>query len=148
MNKKALFLLLILVFNSCASGRIKKDASEEYSIKNKAIPIEFGNKNTILICVLRDKKKYNKTLKKKLAENYKGKYICLDRQQIDSLLYTDTAKYRYVFDYHYGSERKKAFYVYDRDKYEEYQSGASFVAYDIAMEAYLQNLEKKRIAYN
>lgn len=140
---------MILTFTACYTGSaIKNIANDEYSLKNKAIPPEFGFKNTILLCVKYDKK-YNRILEKEFSENYNGQYLLLDRDSINSSSYLDTYKYRYMFDHSYGGiNNKKCLYIYDRQKDKFYKSGGCFKVYDNAMEAYVKNLEEVRLKNN
>lgn len=153
-------LLLLLAITTFDHKALAQGAKDEFTEENEAIPPSFGNENTVLVCVLRGRKSYDKYLMKG-AENYTGKKVFITREELESEKYADTAIYRFVFDYSDGTTKTttttystgsdlsstttmKRFYVEDRAENKIYQSGAEYTNFGKAIAAYMENLEAKR----
>lgn len=155
------FVAFLLTLSSCSLRKVKetKKAKTEFTVKNGAIPPEFGqDSETYLVLVKRTKKRYNKFMEKALQKYYTGKYIVLSRAQLQSGDY-DSSKYRYEFDYDKGTKYQfynpqtgktyqpkffKRYFVNDRLNDKKYKCGAEFTYFGNAMKVYFQNLELKR----
>ena len=153
-----LFIFSIQFLNSCGAG--KEDMRASFTEENSAIPPEFGKEKTILMCVIKDDFYYDKHVKSAVKNNYKGEYVFVNLQDTYSEKYSDKKIYRYIFDYNEGSRHtvanahnprsttytRKVYYIQDRLNNKFYKSGAEFPSYAKAMDAYMQNLELKRIS--
>lgn len=154
-----LLMIITLSLNSCfiAKSIEAKHARAEFTTENKAIPPSFGKSNAILLCVLQGRNSYDKYLKSAVKNNYKGEYVLIYPYDLSLEKYNDKEKYRYVFDYGYGStitttwsdglsasSTYKRFNVYDRLEDKKYESGAEFSFFANAMKIYMANLEIKR----
>lgn len=147
---------LTLLLNSCFALKASdaNNARKEYTVENNAIPPQFGqDSNEVLLCMKKNRKSYDKYLKS-AAELYNGKYEIISEAQLASDKYSDTKKYRYMFDYeggtqvHYsngGTATAKRFYIKDRLEDKDYKSGAEFTFFAKVMKVYFENLEAKRI---
>lgn len=156
-GKFILIPLVALVLQSCfvRKGIESNAAKSEFTVENDAIPPDFGkDENTVLIGILRQRKSYDKWVKKAF-ENYNGEYLLLSEFELSKPEYSDTEKYRYVFDYsdgslyrngRYNSGSYKRFFIKDRLEDKMFQSGAEFTFFAKAMEVYVQNLENKRLS--
>ena len=109
MNKQILTLGLLiftlLTFNSCVA-LVKSKASKYATVEKGAIPSDFGANNTAVLFVTSGKKSYDKYLKSNIRKVYRGDYELVSKEELKSSKYSDTDKYRYVFDF------KKVFYSY------------------------------------
>ena len=63
----------------------------------------MANESFTVIGVLKERKSYDKYLKREFA-NYTGKYILATEEEIEKR-YSDTSKYRYIMDYSWGGTR-------------------------------------------
>ena len=156
-----IIFLFSISLSSCFGGKATtiKRAKEAFTEEKKAIPPEFGKKETVLLCVLKGRNSYDKYLKKAVTENYKGDYLFISPYDLISDKYPKE-KYRYYFDYNMGSTRTvryqnshlsssvtfKSFFVRDRLKEQSYESGEEYSNFGAAMVGYMQNLELKRIS--
>jgi hypothetical protein len=155
MKLKQIFFYIITLFsiltmNSCGSVS-KSYAKEEFTEEFKAIPPDFGSKNTILLITLRQKSSYDYYLKE-AAQLYKGEYVFIGLGEEILPEYSDKEKFRFVFDYSDGSRSKeliaKRFFVKDRVEDKIYQCGYETAFFGKALKAYMENLELKRISKN
>jgi len=150
-----ILLITLLSFTTNVFAQQKKMKSE-FTLENDAIPADFGKDNTVLIGALKGKKYYDKYLEKALKKTYGGNYV-LERSSNLSSKYSDREKYRYLFDWNYGTTRTTTysdglqsgitlmrFYILDRLTGEKYQSGAEFTKFYKAMCIYFSNLEEVR----
>jgi len=155
---KSLFaaILFILLSFSTSSFAQENKMRSEFSVENNAIPADFGKENTIIIGILKGKKSYDKYLEKALKKFYTGEYV-LERSSRLSSKYSDREKYRYLFDWDYGSSRTthysdgmqtgitlRRFYILDRLTGDKYKCGAEFIKFYKAMCIYIENLDKVR----
>ena len=160
---------LCLFLFSCVSS-MKTTIEED----GKQIPPGFGKKNEILLVIRKDKKSYDKYLEKNFSENYFGRYLIIDRAELESNKYKNTDTYRYVFDEDYHEEYKSAnpaqiaanggrrvnsngttvdygqqmyamFQVMDRKSGTVYKTKHGTGAFSKWMRAYIQALEKARL---
>ena len=164
MKKVLLLLSVCFVFSSCFIGKMKtvSEAKKEFTVEKNAIPKDFGNdSNTILLCVLKDRKSYDKYLKNKVEKKYHGNTIFILEDDLqNNPKYQDVNKYRYVFDYKEGKPRTvtttmdgqmrqntvhyKQFYIKDRKNNQVYLNGSEYSLFAKAMEVYFENLEQVR----
>lgn len=146
-----------LILNSCFALKASdaNNAKKEFTVENNAIPPQFGqDSNEVLLCIKKNRKSYDKYLKA-AAELYKGKYEIVSEAQLNSEKYSDTKKYRYIFDYNGGTQvnysngntaTAKRFYVKDRLEDKDYSSGSEFTFFAKVMKVYFENLEAKRVS--
>lgn len=113
MINKSLFpltLVFILVLSLSSCGAIVKSKAKKYATVEKgAIPADFGKNNTVVLFVTSGKKSYDKYLKSNIKKAYQGKYELVSKSELTADKYSDTDKYRYVFDY------KSVSYAYHSD---------------------------------
>lgn len=161
--KPFLLLMVLIVTQSCFIGKSveRSKARKAFTIKNHAIPPNFGKEPTTLLIILRDRKGYNKWVKKAVKNNYFGEYVFVTREDLEKEEYKNTTKYRYLFDYADGSKRQvtatnssgisypttitfKQYFIMDLKTNFVYKSGAEFSYFSEAMKAYFENLEATR----
>ncbi len=169
MKKSKLLLILtfsLLAFNSCGVI-VKTMALNNYSVKKNAIPPEFGNEDTVLLCILKGSNSRRKYTGRAFTKKYHGKVEFIETMELYSKKYEDVNKYRYVFDYNSGnlgatiSQNQSTgfietstpstsnYFMLDRKKWKNYNSGFSSGFYGKLLKAYAINLEKKRLeSYN
>jgi hypothetical protein len=90
--RKLTTILLVLFIISC--GAIVRSTINE---DDKQIPIGFG-KEDVTILAVRKMGRYDKWLEERFSENYNGKYVIIDPKELANTKYSDTKKYRYIFD--------------------------------------------------
>lgn len=116
---------------------------KDYSIVNDS----FGNKNQVLICVIRPKGR-SKLLEKYIKKKYKGDYVFVYKKNLTLEFdfnelgpYSDKEKYRYILDYYYDKDlskydpsvniaygnKAKYINVYLYDRVEEKQTGSHII---------------------
>ncbi len=97
-----LFISVLLMFTTVqvsAQSSSKKEFTKRDEKMLVAVPLEYGvDKDAVLVCVLQGRKSFDKYLRKHIREQYKGKKIFIESKKLDSELYSDIEKYRYVFD--------------------------------------------------
>ena len=84
----------LLFFTSCG-GMIVSAAKKEMTIEKGDIPPDFGKDDAVILCVLADKKGYDKYMKKQVSENYFGKYEFVYTDNVNSSKYNNVSKFRY-----------------------------------------------------
>lgn len=153
---KHFYLALVLILVSCGSGNMLKTYTEE----NNAIPPDFGKEGTVLLLIKNNSIfNYNHFLNNAFKKNYHGNFELIEEDEINKLPYNNKEKYRYTFDFSYGtgytstyqnghSGNFKRYYVYDRLIDKKFIKVAEFSAYAKAMKAYAINLENKRKQIN
>jgi hypothetical protein len=157
----ALFSILAFTEKSKSLPSLE-DNGKVYTEENKAIPPDFGNEEYTLLCVIKERKSYDKYLKKGVENNYKGKYEFITEKQLRQTRYKDTETYRYVFDYidNYqvvedgvptGATFGKMFFVKDRvndiSYIREGQVNGAISNFGKAIVAYMIALETKRSSW-
>jgi len=156
--KNLIIVLLVLGLSSCGS-MVLNQALKNYTVEKKAIPENFGKGNTVLLCVIHGKNKYDKYMKENVKKEYHGEYEFVLKKDIDTDKYSDTDKYRYVFDegtssykinptsntYANNSVSTMKFSIYDRKEDKLYSSGFSSSYFSTSIKAYMINLEQQRI---
>jgi hypothetical protein len=134
------------------------------------IPPGFGKANETLLVIKKGKRSYDKYLEKNFEENYFGKYIIIDKPELESNKYKNLEAYKYVFDedlnqeYITANDAKRAtnkgrqfkengesidyglhtyakFLVQDRGTGEVYRTKHGTGAFSKWMKAYIQALE-------
>jgi hypothetical protein len=160
MKKILLLLLVCFTTQSCFIGRLIQTPKMEdaFSEKNNAIPANFDKNATILV-IVKGRGSYDRYLKKAVKKNFKGNYVFIKSEDLDSGNYSDTSKFRYVFDYTNGrtqttqfsngqtaSSTWKVFYLYDRLENSNYSSGKDFSNFGLALKIYWKNIESKRLS--
>jgi hypothetical protein len=150
-SMRYLILVIIsasIVLSSCGGiirSYIRKD-------KNNT-PTDYGNS---AVLVIKHKKKYNKNLESAFVKNYKGEYLLIDLK--DTSQYTDTDKYRYIFDNNVEISRgsgpigsstpttsSMSFYLVDRKTRARYSTEISSGAYTVVLNAYVKKLDDARL---
>lgn len=144
---------------SCFIGRLIQTPKmeEAFSEKNNAIPTNF-DKNTTMLVIIKGRGSYDRYLKKAIKKNFKGNYVFIKDEDLNSSNYSDTSKFRYVFDYsngrtqttHYSNGQSasstwKVFYLFDRLENSKYSSGKDFSNFGLALNIYWKNIELKRL---
>lgn len=153
---------------SCVSS-VKSTIDDD----GKQIPPDFGNTNEILLVIRKGKRSYDKYLEENFEKNYFGKYIIIDRVELESDKYKNLEVYRYVFDEDYhqvyttgngqqvdfngdskvkgqaqrndpGLQMYAKFQVLDRRSGTIYRTKHGTAAFSKWMRAYIQALEKSR----
>ncbi len=105
-----LSFLLIIVFTLSSCGAIVKSKAKKYATVEKgAIPADFGENNTVVLFVTSGKRSYDTYLKSNIKKAYHGKYELVSKSELRADRYSNTAKYRYIFDY------KSVSYAYHSD---------------------------------
>jgi hypothetical protein len=62
------------------------------------IPQDFGTTKTTVLVVNYGKKGVDKYLEKDFSKEYKGEYIIIESEELNSKAYKDITKYRYIFN--------------------------------------------------
>ncbi|MFC0776342.1 hypothetical protein [Terrimonas alba] len=145
------------------------------SIKDdgEQVPPDFGNTNETLLVIRKGKRSYDKYLEENFEKNYFGKYIIIDKSELESSKYKSIEVYRYVFDEEFNQEYISAnsaqrsanrgrqfkdngqsvdyglhtyarFQVQDRRTGTVYKTKHGTGAFSKWMKAYIQALEKSR----
>lgn len=166
LNKILLGIYLILAcffMNSCGI-MVLQTGIATITVKNKALPPDFGKDNTVLICILTGKRNYDKSMKKHVINEYGGLYEFVLREDLHSDKYNDFSKYRYVFDYNEITRSKQvrnsttgmmdtqdtttaSYYILDRKKDMQYISPFTSSFFGKLIKAYMRNLEKERLRH-
>ncbi|MCB9335513.1 MAG: hypothetical protein H6586_05150 [Flavobacteriales bacterium] len=156
------FALIIPLVSSAQNGLMKKA-----TVENGAIPENFGKEETIMIFIIKDRKSYDKYLKKNVEENYGGKYVYLLKEDLENKKYQDKNLYRYVMDYETHSSNMTtynpgnslnnanngfqstsvtgySYSIYDRKEDKEYPSNVSSGLFGKLIKGYVINLEAER----
>jgi len=150
--KTSIIIVISITLNSCMITKAHQasKARQEFTEENNAIPPEFGSDDkTVFICILKGKNNYDKSLKKIVTENYKGKYTFITQEELKAEKYKNKEIYRYLFNY-FGNgsvHDYREYFVKDRLEILTYQSGAGFSFFDKVLTIYMQNLELKRLSY-
>jgi len=151
--------LIVIFFSSCIST---STIVSSITVEKKAIPPDFGQDKSTLICVLWGKKSYDKCMKKHVKNNYKGKYEFVLRRDLVLKKYTDSNNYRYIFDHKLRTGESKSFnydtnsysssttfsfsfFILDKKEDKTYKSPLRTTRFSNTIEAYMINLEKVRI---
>ena len=157
--------ILILItssisLSSCfiSAAVAKSQAKKEFTEEFKAIPPDFGKKNTVLLIVLKKRSSYDKYLKN-ATKKYNGEVTFINEGEEILPEYNNKQKYRFIFDYIPGSSSTitysnglsstviaKRFYVKDRLNDIYYQTSYETAFFGKALKAYMENLEIKRIS--
>jgi hypothetical protein len=158
MKKILLLLLVCFTMQSCFIGRLIQTPKMEdaFSEKNNAFPADFDKNATILI-IIKGRGSYDKYLKKAVKKNFKGNYVFIKKEDLQSTNYEDKSKFRYFFDYSNGrtqttqysngqsaSSTWKVFYLFDRLESNRYSSEKDFSNFGLALKIYWKNIELKR----
>ena len=142
------FIIPGLLLGSCF---YKSYALSKITVENGAIPPDFGKDETILLCIVYDRRSYDRYLKKHVTKRYHGKYEFVERGNVHEK-YANASKYRYKF-YHektyrnypnHGTTGSYSFYIEDRLKNATYYCPISSSFFGKTIKAYMINLEKKR----
>lgn len=162
--------ILLVTLSSC--GAIVKAKANKYaSIEKGAIPTNFGEGNTEILFVTKGRKSYDKYLKSNIRKVYKGKYTLVTESDMESGMYEDVSKYRYLFDferesygYHsnntviYGQSalaggnnatgQVRRFAIRDRQEEKTYTMSMTSSYWSKLQRVYLKNMEAVRIQNN
>ncbi len=148
-----------LSLNSCiVSGMAKKFCS----VKEGAIPPNFGKDNSTLLCILSGSRGHDKYIRKHAESHYGGEVDFALKSEITEGKYTNPRKYRYLLDhdvslvqhteYSTSSNRTSSYtnktsgyFIYDRIDRKKYDSGFTSGMYGKILKAYFKNLEKVRL---
>lgn len=159
MKKILLLLFVCFTMQSCFIGRLIQTPKMElaFSEKSNAIPENFDKNATILV-IIKSRGSYDNYLKKAVKKNFKGNYIFIKREELQSSNYADKSKFRYFFDYssgrtqttHYSNGQSasstwKVFYLFDRLEDNRYSSEKDFSNFGLALKIYWKNIELKRL---
>jgi len=162
MTNKNVILILFMVFPLFLSSCLKNLAMKRITIENGAIPPDFGEKNTVLMCIITGKKSYDRYIEKHVTNEYKGQYEFVLREDIYNEKYNDIDKYRYLFDLdvitknvntYSGTEaytnqiRSASYFILDRKTNDTYQSPVTSSFFSKIIQAYMINLEATRLKY-
>lgn len=136
---------------------VLNQAVKNFTVEKNAIPADFGKEETVLLCVIHGKNKYDKYMKENVKKEYHGKYEFVLRKDIDTKKYNDKNKYRYIFDedkstYKIDGTKPAAnnsvstmiYSIYDRKEDKSYSSGFSSSFFAKSIQAYMINLEQVR----
>lgn len=161
-------IALLVLMTSCGewvSAMIDKSkALKVITIENEAIPPEFGQNNTTLLCMLNGNKGHDKGMIKNVPEKYHGKCEFVQKRELNSEKYEDVSKYRYYF--YIDKEVKKStsrnlstgryethnivttsYFIIDRKEDIAYECPMKSNAYGKMIKAYMTNLEAVRLKY-
>jgi hypothetical protein len=152
----ALVVIINFVTLSCsAPGKL-------LAKEGQAIPDNFGKEKTTMLVVKTGNFQVNNALEKAFEKYYTGDYIIIEEAEKNSKKYSDTKKYKYLFntysDYQAGKfvtgqgtklERVPAssnysFGVTDRSAERKYSISFYGGGYKGLMEAYVKKLEEER----
>jgi hypothetical protein len=87
-------LVALQLFSSC--GALSKALVKPHITKEKgAIPPDYGKDGEVLLIMLKDRKGYNKAMKKAAEKWYNGPYELVTNDQLGDGKYDDVDKYRY-----------------------------------------------------
>ncbi len=156
-----------------SSALTKQICISKMTVEKGAIPPDFGTTTSTLICIIRERKGYDKYLKKHVRNEYHGKYTFATWDEFDTCIeYSDLDKYQYVFagelhnsvyttlqnptnPYSTGpsgnysfqemSTTSETFYILDRKNNKAYPSPYRSSMFAKMIQAYMINLEKERI---
>lgn len=153
---------LLLLTTSCGIF-VKSLAKSQITVERKAIPPDFGKDNTVLLCIIKGKKSYDKYMKKHVINEYHGKYEFVLKKDLYDDKYDDTSKYRYLLDlnkieysnYAYSGRDEwrtnyvttAAYYILDREENLTYESPMTSSFFAKIIQAYMINLEKERLKH-
>jgi hypothetical protein len=125
----------------------------------KVIPPDFGTTKTTILVVNYGKKGIDKYLEKDFSKEYKGDYVIIDKDDLNSKEYKDVTKYRYAFslveDYVPGrftaGTREAPEINYninftDRSNYTTYHTLMSTNFFSKLVKAYIEKLNEKLAA--
>ncbi len=142
-------VILATSIQSCAST---SSAANKITIESGEIPPDIKSEDFTLIGVLKERKSYDKYVKKAF-ENYTGKYVLATEEEIKEK-YSDTNQYRYIMDYEretadlivVGSPKTqtvpgKRYFILDRKTNKEYKRKTWSSFYAKEMQAYLKAIE-------
>jgi hypothetical protein len=135
-------------------------ADKHITKENKAIPPDFGNDNSTLICVLKGRNSRDKYMKKHFNENYKGKVVFVLESDLTNEIYNDVDEYRYLLDYdadsmttsgysasgEFGTTNapRSNYYMFDRKNKEYFYSNVKTGSFGKVILSYSQKLENLR----
>jgi hypothetical protein len=156
----ALILGLSIALNGCGA-LVKSVGVTQMTEAKGAIPPEFGQDPTsVLVCIIRNRKSYDKYMIKNVKKIYHGKYVFVSAEDLETPKYADRNKYRYVFDgnttanrsseyspssgYKNSTTYSDSYFVFDRLKDEHYHARFTSSFFSALIRAYMTNLEKKR----
>lgn len=158
---KSIILLcsLSLLATSCLT---KKIAVSNITVERKAIPPDFGEDESTLICVISGKNSYDKYMKKHVTNEFHGKYEFVLEDDLNLEKYNDTITYRFVFDrkirkgqtssFNYDTNKydssptySNSYFITDRKKNKTYQCPIRAASFSKLIEAYMINLEEVRL---
>ncbi len=151
---KLILCMIITLLISTSCTLVKTLALSRITVERGAIPPEFGNDSTFLICILKEEKRYNKYLIKHVKENYHGNYEFVTKVEFDFITYRDITKYRYIFDmnrrvwYSQMSNNYSRSFQYSITDLKEkivYKCPVTSSFYSKLILAYMINLEKERL---
>jgi hypothetical protein len=160
---------ILSVCSSCVST-VKISISDD----GKQLPPDFSNADEVLVVIRKGRKSYDKYLVENFEKNYFGRYIIIDKAELESAPYKNINVYRYVFDedFHqeyisansaqlaanqgrqfkkdgqsvdYGLHTYAKFQVQDRQTGSVYRTKHGASAFSKWMKAYIQALEKARL---
>jgi hypothetical protein len=102
MTLRKFILISTLFLFSSGLTFAQKPSKKEFTKRDEkmlvAVPPEFGvDNNEVLVCVLEGRKSFDKFLRKHIREQFKGKKVFIESRKIESELYNNIEKYRYVF---------------------------------------------------
>lgn len=153
-------LFLILICSSCAAIE-KSLAKKNITVENGAVPPDIGKDSTILLVVVQGKNQMKKLLMKHTTNEYNGEYKFIEAGEQYMDQYSDTSKYRYVFDHYIkiisgyvdptdfktqGRKIKsKRFFIEDKASYMRHECYFGSSIYGKVIQAYMIRLEERRL---
>lgn len=156
------FLLFVSILPTSCGSMVKNSAMNKMTVENHAIPPDFGKNNSTLVCILQGRNSRDKYMRKHIEDNYRGKYVFLLKEELESDKYGNLDEYRYLLDYNAGSVLNTSFntggnletrnlptssyYIYDRKMKEHYFSGTTSGMFGKLILAYSISLESVRVA--
>lgn len=157
------FLFMVLIGSLSSCGALIKGKVNTYAtVERGAIPENFGKEGSFVLFVTHQRS-YNKYLKRNVKKVYGGNHAFVTIEELGSAPYSDTMKYRYIFDYTYrdytywsanetlhgqgggyGTGQVKRFKIYDRQDKKEYSLKLTSGFWSKLQRAYLKKLENQR----
>ena len=92
MKKIAIIGMLLLILISCGGSKNIQSSIQE---DDKQIPKNFGREDVVILAV-KAGNFLTKIYEKRFPENYFGKYVLIEKDELKSAKYSDVSKYRYL----------------------------------------------------
>jgi hypothetical protein len=102
-------LAMIVVFMTTINTSCFSQADDDYYLgvavseiirADENVPPGIGCDGTVLLCIVKGKKSYDKYMKKQVEKNYFGKYEFVLAENLKDEKYANTSVYRYIFAAH------------------------------------------------